>query len=154
MPLVAALRLPPGDAWVEVAGPRGGFGLLGFTGPGGSVHVRRVERRNGAGQGWWRPPVSLYRSPVDKPPQVDWAAVARPPWPEDPVADRRWGTWARAHLGAEVLDEGIGDDLALTAKVALGLLDLVVLALALSPLSLVGLAELCRATDLPSAWLH
>ena len=153
MPPVAALRLPAGGAWVEVDDPLERFGLFGFTGPGGGIHVRRVTLRNADGGGGWCSPISLGRLPVAEPPMVDWAALGREAWPEDADAEARWSDWADKHLGLEALDDGL-DAHALGAAIKLGLRSLVALALAVSPLSLGALTALLDAPGHSPAVRH
>jgi hypothetical protein len=135
MPLVASLR-PLGSMWLEATRADGSrYGLLRIDENDGSVRVRHIEAPVD-GRPAWCIPVSLSLVHFAKPgtSKIDWHAVQCGKVLQNAQADARWTAWARDHLALEMLTECATPAAAMSALGSTGIRDLVMLAIAVSPL--------------------
>lgn len=143
MPMVASLR-PFGSMWVEATRTDGSrYGLLRFDEADGSLRVRHVEVPvNGQPARCIPASISVMQYAKSDTPKIDWHAVRRGTVRHKAKADARWMAWANDHLALEMLTEGGTPAAAMSALGSTGIQDLVMLAIAVSPLVCPGFSSL------------
>ncbi|WP_159994044.1 hypothetical protein [Roseomonas sp. 18066] len=128
--VVAGLK-PFGSAWVEYTdstGTRRGF--LGGAYDDGSVWVRLIRSEGGAPA--YYKPVSLLRRGGALQVTTDWHTVLAGNWHPDAVADEHWLRWAEQNIQLELVDPELTVERSFEPLDGISILDLVVLASAMS----------------------
>jgi hypothetical protein len=148
MPLVASLR-PLGSMWVEATRADGSrYGLLRIDEADGSLRVRHVEVPMDGQPAWCIPAsISVMQYAKSNTPKIDWHAVRSGKVRHNAKDDARWMAWANNHLALEMLTEGATPTAAMSALGSTGIQDLVMLALAVSPLVSPGFSSLLGGHD-------
>ncbi|WP_419898634.1 hypothetical protein [Roseomonas sp. USHLN139] len=128
--IVAGLE-PFGSAWVEYTdstGTRRGF--LGGAYDDGSIWVRLIRSEGGAPA--YCKPVSLLRRGGAFQVTTDWHTVLAGNWHPDAAADERWLLWAEQNIQLELVDPALTVERSFEMLDGISILDLVVLASAMS----------------------